>query len=77
MKVLEIASVGPGSTIQLVKVSEEYFLVGVSRTQITFMTKLDTASMAALYPEYETETPQKPKFLEFLSNRSQKSKDEP
>lgn len=39
MKVLEITSVGPGSTIQLVRVSEEYFLIGVTKNQITFLTR--------------------------------------
>lgn len=41
MQILEITSVGPGSTIQLVKVSEEYFLVGVTKSQISFLTKVD------------------------------------
>lgn len=38
-RVLEITSVGPGSTIQLVRVSEEYFLIGVTKNQISFLTK--------------------------------------
>ena len=41
MKILEVTSVGPGSTIQLIKVAEEYFLIGVTKTQITFLTMVD------------------------------------
>ncbi|MCL2702297.1 MAG: flagellar biosynthetic protein FliO [Defluviitaleaceae bacterium] len=74
MRVLEITSVGPGSTIQLVKVSEEYFLIGVTKTHITFMTKLDAESIStAAYDE--PDITQKPRFIELLGNIAKKPKD--
>jgi len=68
MKVLEITSVGPGSTIQLVKVSEEYFLVGVTKAQITFLTKLDPTSVESGYEAIESDNEKRPKFIDVFSN---------
>jgi len=74
IKVMEITSVGPGSTIQLVKVSEEYFLIGVTRTHINFMTKLDSSSIETAYGEVNENGDAKPKFLEVFANVVKKPK---
>ena len=68
MSILEITSVGPGSTIQLVKVSEEYFLVGVTKTHVSFMTKLDPSSVAAGYETQDEGGEVKPKFIDVFTN---------
>jgi flagellar biosynthetic protein FliO len=75
MRVMDITPVGPGSTIQLVKVSEEYFLVGVTRTQITFMAKLDPSSVEAAYEAADNSAEAKPRFKEVFSNMIKKPKE--
>ena len=37
MSILEVISVGPGKTVQLIKVGEELLLIGVSKERIVFL----------------------------------------
>ena len=68
MRVLEITSVGPGSTIQLVKVSEEYFLIGVTKSHITFLAKADADSIGSVFEADNNEitSDQRPVFGSLL-----------
>lgn len=45
MKIVEAIPVGPGKTIQLVKVGEKFVLLGVTKDQITFITEVDEEAL--------------------------------
>jgi flagellar biosynthetic protein FliO len=77
IKVLEITSVGPGLTIQLVKVSEEYFLIGVTKNQISSIAKLDADSLNTVMEQTDEEIVKKPSFKEILGKLGKKQKEEP
>ncbi|MDR1703437.1 MAG: flagellar biosynthetic protein FliO [Clostridiales bacterium] len=74
MRVMEITPVGPGSTIQLVKVSGEYFLIGVTKNQITFLTKTGYDPI----PDEIADEGKEPVFERYLSRIFKRNKqDEP
>lgn len=41
MSVIEAISLGPGKTLQLVRVGDEYFIIGVSKDHIQLIHRLD------------------------------------
>lgn len=41
MTIIEVMHVGPQKTLQLVRVGDEYLLIGVTRDRITFVQKVD------------------------------------
>lgn len=45
MKIIEVISVGPQKTIQLIKVGNEYVLVGVTKDKITFLKEVTEANI--------------------------------
>lgn len=44
LKVIEAIAVGQGSSVQVVRASGEYFLIGVTKTHVTFLARLDEAA---------------------------------
>ena len=55
LKLISSMPVGGGSSIQLIKVGEKYFLIGVSKENITYITEVDSNDIT--YDNVE-----KPKF---------------
>ena len=45
IKVIEAAGLGFQNTVQLVKAGDKYFLIGVSRTGITFIGEIDESAL--------------------------------
>lgn len=45
LKILEVISVGPQKTIQLIKVGNEFILVGVTKDKITFLKEVSEANI--------------------------------
>lgn len=41
MQIIEVLPVGPQKTLQLVKIGNQYHLIGVTKDQITYITKVE------------------------------------
>jgi flagellar biogenesis protein FliO len=76
MTVIEITPVGPGSTIQLVRIADEYFLIGVTKNQITFLTKTGYGPLQEDTANVSEGEGKEPVFERYLNRLFKKNKPE-
>lgn len=74
LEVLESAYVGPHKTVSLVRVGKRSVLVGVTDTQVSILTELDTDETEQLLTRDETAVPQ-PSFSGALTSAVEKIKE--
>lgn len=52
MTIIEAISVGPGKTLQIVRVGKTYMVVGVSKDQITYLKEIDPSELQQTQNEF-------------------------
>lgn len=71
--VIEAASVGLNCVIQLVKVGNKYFLIGVSKEKVTFLAEIDEEELNF---SDKTESPSFEKYIQKFMNKGKVETDE-
>jgi flagellar protein FliO/FliZ len=73
MKIVEVIPVGPQKTIQLIKVGNEFILIGVSKDRITYMKEVSVDSLGDEF-KYDTQNvPFSKHFESFINKRKNSS----
>lgn len=75
LKVIEAIQVGPGKTIQLIKAGEKYFIIGVTKDQITHLADIeaDLLNLNKLIKSDEV-GPSFSQYLNTMINKRKKNK---
>lgn len=73
LKIIEAIQVGPGKTVQLVKIGEEYVAIGVTKDRITFIKSIDEAHLDVAGIEAETQVQPFSHYLDKFKNRKKTS----